>query len=90
MIFKKILDSILSCNSVNNNLVLKKIARKIIGSDLLYINHDLTKEQRRILISYVSPLHVDFLKDKVYHSLYYTVNQIISVFIDMGLSLIHI
>lgn len=87
MIFKKILDSILSCNSVNNNLVLKKIARKIIGSDLLYINHDLTKEQRRILISYVSPLHVDFLKDKVYHSLYYTVNQIISVFIDMGFSI---
>ena len=77
----------MSCNSVNNNLVLKKIARKIIGSDLLYINHDLTKEQRRILISYVSPLHVDFLKDKVYHSLYYTVNQIISVFIDMGFSI---
>lgn len=81
MRIKKLIDKIL----YNRWLypLVKKICYHYYPKDIIGVNLDLTKKnQRRILICYVSPLGVDILSQ--HHAAYFHLNQMIKVLSDKG------
>ena len=45
---------------IRQNKNIQKTCSTILGNTILYLNHDLLGSQKRILLCYVSPLHITF------------------------------
>lgn len=87
MRFSEIVKSIGKKECIRQNKNIQKTCSTILGNTILYLNHDLLGSQKRILLCYVSPLHIDYGKGDIYHPLFLHINQMIKVLIDMNFSI---
>lgn len=84
---KNLIKSIIASELIRKNELGRLVCRKIVGNTMMFINHDLTEHQQRILVSFVSPLHTNFNRDALYHPLYAQVNQILKCLIELNFSI---
>lgn len=84
---KEYIKIVVSSNYLRKNQLAQLICRKIVGNTMMFINHDLTQHQQRILVSFISPLHTNYSRDALYHPLYAQVNQILKCLIELNFSI---
>lgn len=86
MRFSEIVKSIGKKECIRQNKNIQKTCSTILGNTILYLNHDLLGSQKRILLCYVSPLHIDYGK-VIYIIPCFTYQPMIKVLIDMNFSI---
>ena len=84
---KNLIKSLVLSELIRKNELGRLVCRKIVGNTMMFINHDLTEHQQRILVSFVSPVHTNFNRDALYHPLYAQVNQILKCLIELNFSI---